>query len=51
MYKVLDKTWKTVLVKMDIHTFEEIKKDIQEDINSYEFVFDKPIKASELINL
>ena len=50
MYKVLDKTSDTVLVKMDITTFETISSEIDENIENYEFVFDKSIKASKLIN-
>jgi hypothetical protein len=50
MYKVLDKTSESVLVKMDISTFENISKDINENIDDYEFVFEEPIKASKLNN-
>jgi len=50
MYKVLDKTSDSVLVKMDIRTFKSIQSDIEENLNDYEFIFDEPIKASKLIN-
>ena len=50
MYKVLDKTSDSVLVKMDIKTFETISSDIDENIENYEFVFEEPVKASKLIN-
>ena len=49
MYKVLDKDTESVLVKMDIQTFQDISNDIEEDISQYEFVFDKPIEASKLL--
>jgi len=49
MYKVLDKDTKSVLVKMDIQTFQDISNDINEDISQYEFVFDTPIEASKLL--
>lgn len=50
MYKVVEKTSKSVLVEMDIKTFEIIENDMNEDFSNYEFVFDKPVKASELVN-
>ena len=51
MYKILDKTSDSVLVKMDITTFEAIQSDLQEEINNYDFTFNEPIKASKLIEL
>jgi len=51
MYKILEKNKNTVLVEMDINTFEEIEKYRNEDFSKYEFVFDEPIKASKLVNI
>lgn len=50
MYKILEKTEDSVLVKMDIKTFETLENDMNEDFNEYEFVFEKPVKASVLVN-
>ena len=52
MAVVLDKTSKTVLLKLSIQEYKRINESwIFEDekIQDYEFVFDKPIKASELL--
>ncbi len=51
MYQILEKNSKEVLIKMDIETFEIMEKEIKEDINQYEFVFNEPVKASKLINI
>jgi len=51
MYKILEKKENTVLVEMDIQTFEWIERERNEDFKKYEFVFDEPIKASKLVNI
>jgi len=50
MYKVLEKKSESVLVEMDIETFETMENDMNEDFSKYEFVFDEPVKASSLVN-
>jgi len=50
MFKVIEKEKDIVLVKMDINTYNWLNNEINEDISNYEFIFDKPIKASKLIN-
>ena len=52
MVKVLDNTLESVLLKL---TAEEYKKMIdswifdEKEIDDYEFVFDKPVKATDLL--
>ncbi len=50
MYKVIKKKSNTILVEMDTKTYETIKSDLIENTDSYEFKFDKPVKASSLVN-
>lgn len=50
MYKVVEKTDDSVLVEMDISTFETMENDMNEDFSQYEFIFEKPVKASNLVN-
>ncbi len=52
MAQILDKTNKIVLLKLSIQEYKKINESwIFEDekMEDYEFVFDKPIKASELL--
>ena len=52
MAQVLDKTSKTVLLKLSVQEYKKINDSWifdSEKIEDYEFVFDKPIKASELL--
>lgn len=49
MFKILSKNNTKITVEMDLETYEEINKDIKEDINLYEFVFDTPTEANKLI--
>ena len=55
MAKILDKNKKTVIVKFTIQEYKKLNEinsvlfENNEEINSYEFVFDKPIKASDLL--
>ena len=49
MYKVLEKNNKSVKIEMDLETFKYLEKDFKEWYENYEFVFDEPIKASNLI--
>lgn len=54
MAKVLDKTSKTVLVKLTIKEYQILNNawvfNNQEDkLDDYEFVFDEPVKASVLL--
>lgn len=49
---ILEKTNKSVLVKLTIQEYKRISDSWifnEEKIEDYEFVFDKPIKASELL--
>lgn len=53
MAKILDKDNKTILIKFTISEYQKIAsswiiKDL-ENYDDYEFVFDKPIKASDLL--
>lgn len=52
MAQVLDKTNKTVLLKLSIQEYKKINESWifdDKEIDDYEFVFNKPIKASELL--
>jgi hypothetical protein len=52
MAQILDKTSKSVLVKLSIQEFKRINESWifdDEKIEDYEFKFDKPVKASELL--
>ncbi|MDD2565657.1 MAG: hypothetical protein PHZ26_02140 [Candidatus Gracilibacteria bacterium] len=55
MAKILDKDKKTVIVKFTIQEYKKLNEtnsilfENDEEINGYEFVFDKPIKASDLL--
>jgi len=52
MAQVLDKTSKTVLLKLSIQEYKKINESWifdNEKVENYEFVFDKPIKASDLL--
>ncbi|NVP18154.1 hypothetical protein HUU51_05555 [Candidatus Gracilibacteria bacterium] len=52
MAQILDKTSKSVLVKLSIQEFKRINESgifDDEKIEDYEFKFDKPVKASELL--
>ena len=54
MAKVLDKTSKTVLIKLSIQEYNALYdigliRDEEKDFAGYEFVFDTPIQASELL--
>ena len=51
MYKIIEKNSEEVLVKMDIKTFKAFTGDIEENILNYEFKFDEPINAKDLINM
>lgn len=54
MAKILDKTDNSIIVKFSIDEFEGLDEnfpiEIKEDISKYEFVFDKPISAKDLLN-
>ena len=50
MYKIVEKKSDSVLVEMDIKTFEIMENDMNDDFSEYEFIFDKPVMASSLIN-
>ncbi len=52
MAQVLDKTSKTVLLKLSIQEFKRINESWifdDEKIEDYEFIFDKSVKASDLL--
>jgi hypothetical protein len=54
MAKILDKDNDTILVKFTISEYQKIADswiliDIEENINAYEFVFDTPVTAAELL--
>jgi len=52
MSQVLDKTSKTVLLKLSIQEFKRINESWifdDEKIEDYEFIFDKSVKASDLL--
>lgn len=54
MAKILDRDEKTVLLKVDIKEFDLLNNSWfinypNENIEDYEFVFDKPLKASQLL--
>ncbi len=52
MVQVLDKTSKIVLLKLSVQEYKKINESWifdDEKIDDYDFVFDKPIKASDLL--
>lgn len=52
MVQVLDKTSKIVLLKLSVQEYKKINESWifdDEKTDDYEFIFDKPIKASELL--
>ena len=49
MFKVIEEQKESVTVKMDISTFQGLQDEIDEDISKYEFVFEDPTPASELL--
>lgn len=54
MAKILDKDNNTILVKFTISEYQKIADswiltDIEENIGDYEFVFDTPVTAAELL--
>ena len=54
MAKILDKDNKTILIKFTISEYQKITNswifdNEIEDYSDYELVFDKPIKATELL--
>lgn len=49
MFKVIDKDKDHVIVKMDTMHYEYIKDEIEEDFNDYEFVFEKSVRAKDLL--
>jgi len=49
MFEVIKKKKDTVTVEMDIKTFEWICEETNENISEYEFVFETPISAKNLV--
>lgn len=52
MATILEKTNKSVLVKLTIQEYKKMNDSWifdDEKIEDYEFVFDKPVKASDLL--
>ncbi len=49
MFKVIKKDEKSVMVEMDIDTYNWVEEEINEDFSNYEFVFEEPIGATELL--
>ena len=54
MARILDKDNNTILVKFTISEYQKIADswiltDIEENIGDYEFVFDTPVTAAELL--
>ena len=49
MFEMIKKEKDVVLVKMDINTYKWLNKEMNEDLSHYEFIFDNPINASELL--
>jgi hypothetical protein len=52
MAVILDKTSKTVLVKLTIQEYKKMSEFWifdDENIQDYDFVFEKPVKASDLL--
>lgn len=54
MAKILDKDNDTILVKFSISEYQKIAnsgilEDFLEDVSDYEFVFDTPVSAAELL--
>lgn len=49
MFSIIDKEKELITLKMDKETYNALKSDIKEDINNYEFIFDEPVSAFDLI--
>ena len=50
MFKIIEKEKDVVTVKMDIDTYNLLEEEINEDFSNYEFIFEKPVNASELLS-